>query len=100
LIVAVADDQVIGMASGIAYLHPDKPLQLFANEVGVSGRFHRQGVGKKLLAALLHRGLEIGCHEAWVATERSNAAARALYSSVGGKEEDEPAIVYVYSLAE
>jgi len=99
LMVAVAEDQVIGMASGIAYVHPDKPLQLFVNEVGVSGRFHRQGVGKRLLAALLQRGVELGCHEAWVATELGNAAARALYSSVGGKEEDERAIVYIYSLA-
>lgn len=99
LMVAVADDQVIGMASGIAYVHPDKPLQLFINEVGVSERFHRQGVGRRLLAALLQHGRELGCHEAWVATELSNVAARGLYSNVGGTEEDEHTIVYIYSLA-
>jgi aminoglycoside 6'-N-acetyltransferase I len=100
LVVAVADDEVIGMASGVAYVHPDKPLQLFINEVGVSARFHRRGLGKKLLAALLQRGRELGCYEAWVATEVSNSAARALYISEGGKEDEERAVVYVYSLTE
>ena len=38
LVVAVADGQVVGMASGISYVHPDKPLALFINELGVSGR--------------------------------------------------------------
>src|SRR5262245_8490038 len=98
LFVAVVEDKVIGMASGIAYVHPDKPLQLFINEVGVSASFQRQGIGKMLVTALLKHGRERGCHEAWVATELDNVAARALYNSVGAKEENERAVVYVYSL--
>jgi ribosomal protein S18 acetylase RimI-like enzyme len=98
LVVAVVDEEVIGMASGIAYVHPDKPLHLFINEVGVAAHFHRQGVGRKLLAALLQRGKELGCHEAWVATEIDNNAARGLYTSAGGMEDDERAVVYTYSL--
>jgi ribosomal protein S18 acetylase RimI-like enzyme len=100
LMVAVADSEVVGMASGIAYVHPDKPLQLFINEVGVSSRFQRRGLGKKLVAALLQHGKELGCREAWVATEVGNTAARALYSAVGGQEDDEHAIVFTYKLAE
>jgi ribosomal protein S18 acetylase RimI-like enzyme len=98
LVVALENDAVVGMASGIAYGHPDKPLQLFVNEVGVSPRFQRRGVGKQLVKALLRRGKEIGCCEAWVATEAGNVAARALYSALGGKEDDEQAVVYTYSL--
>ena len=100
LMVAVIDDHVIGMASGIAYVHPDKPLQLFVNEVGVAERFHRQGVGRRLLTALLQQGKKLGCHEAWVATEVDNIAARGLYAAVGGKEDDERAVVYTYPLAD
>src|SRR5262245_4970617 len=88
LVVAVADGVVIGMASGIAYVHPDKPLQLFVNEVGVSTRFQRQGIGKRLFETLLGYGEQLGCREAWVATETNNTAARALYSALGGKEDD------------
>ena len=96
--VAVADGVVVGMASGIAYAHPDKPLQLFVNEVGVSPRFQRLGIGKELMTALLQRGRELGCCEAWVATEEGNSAARRLYDALGGREDDERAVVYVYPL--
>lgn len=98
LVVAVADGEVIGMASGIMYVHPDKPLALFINEVGVSGRYHRQGIGHALVSALLGKGREAGCAEAWVATEVSNAPARRLYESLGGVEDQEHAVVYVYPL--
>ena len=98
LAVAVADGVVIGMASGIAYVHPDKPLQLFVNEVGVAERFQRRGVGAAVLDALLRRGRELGCSEAWVATEVANGPARGLYRAVGGVEDDEAAVVYAFSL--
>lgn len=100
LAVAVADGMVVGMASGIAYAHPDKPLQLFANEVGVAARFRRRGAGAAVLDALLRRGRELGCREAWVATEMSNAPARGLYRALGGVEDEEPAAVYLFTLAE
>jgi RimJ/RimL family protein N-acetyltransferase len=100
LAVAVADGAVVGMASGIAYAHPDKPLQLFVIEVGVAGRFQRRGAGAALVDALLRRGRELGCREAWVATEVGNAPARGLYRALGGVEDEEPAVVYVFPLAE
>jgi len=100
LAVAVHDGRVIGMASGIAYVHPDKPLQLFVNEVGVAARYHRQGIGSELLAALLDRGRDLGCREAWVATDVNNMAARALYAATGGREDDDHAVVYTYALAD
>jgi aminoglycoside 6'-N-acetyltransferase I len=97
LAVAISDGVVVGMASGIVYVHPDKPPQLFINEVGVSERFHRQGIGKRLVATLLQRSGELGCTEAWVATEEGNAGARALYAALGGREDAERAVVYTYS---
>jgi aminoglycoside 6'-N-acetyltransferase I len=98
LAVATASGVVVGMASAIAYVHPDKPLQLFINEVGVAQRVHGQGIGKRLTHALLEHGRERGCTEAWVATERNNRAARALYSSLGGVEEKDHAVVYTWQL--
>jgi ribosomal protein S18 acetylase RimI-like enzyme len=68
LAVATAAGVVVGMASALAYVHPDKPLQLFINEVGVSQRAQGQGIGKRLTNALLERAREMGCIEAWVAT--------------------------------
>lgn len=96
LAVAVADGVVVGMASGIAYVHPDKEPQLFVNEVGVAEPFRRRGVARRLVTALIARGREAGCVEAWVATEAGNAPARALYASLGGDEDDDLAVVYTW----
>jgi ribosomal protein S18 acetylase RimI-like enzyme len=100
LVVAVHGAQVVGMASGIAYVHPDKPLSLFINEVGVSERFHRQGIGRQLVSALIAEGRSLGCSEAWVATELGNEPARALYQALAGVPDAEHAVVYVYALQE
>lgn len=100
LAVAVTDaGQVIGMASAVHYVHPDKPPQLFINEVGVSPVFHRQGIGKALLAALLARARELGCSEAWVATEPDNSAAQALYTAAGGVKDDVPFVMFTFPTA-
>ena len=84
--VAVKNGVVVGFASGVHYVHPDKPAQLWVNEVGVAPRLQRRGIGKRVMAALLEVGRALGCSEAWVLTDRSNAAARALYLSVGGSD--------------
>jgi ribosomal protein S18 acetylase RimI-like enzyme len=92
MVIALRGDQVVGMASAVHYVHPDKPPELWVNEVGVSPAHQRQGIGKRLLAALLTHGRDLGCAEAWLGTEESNVAARRLYASVGGEEEP---MVYV-----
>jgi ribosomal protein S18 acetylase RimI-like enzyme len=98
LAVAIADGEVVGFASGVHYVHPDKPAQLFVNEVGVAPPFQRRGIGRRLLAALLERGAAIGCSEAWVGTEVDNRAARALYAAGGGVEDDKPFVLATFPL--
>jgi len=78
--------RVVGFASGVHYVHPDKPTELWINEVGVAPPYQGKGVGKRLLAALLEAGSEAGCAKAWVLTHQSNKAACGLYRSVGGRE--------------
>jgi ribosomal protein S18 acetylase RimI-like enzyme len=90
--VALAEEQVIGMATAVHYLHPDKAPELWINEVGVAPSFRNQGIGKQLIAMLLSRGRSLGCTEAWLGTEESNTAARRLYAAAGGVEEP---MVYV-----
>ena len=97
LAVAVSEaGQVVGMASAVHYVHPDKLPQLFVDEVGVSPAFHRQGIGKQLMAALLARAREIGCSEAWVATEPDNVAAQELYGSSGGVRDPVPFVMFTF----
>jgi ribosomal protein S18 acetylase RimI-like enzyme len=86
LVVAIDEDTVVGMASAVHYVHPDKPPELWINEVGVAPSHQRQGIGRALLETLFALGRELGCREAWVLTEDENAAARGLYAAVGGEE--------------
>jgi aminoglycoside 6'-N-acetyltransferase I len=98
LAVALADGRVVGMASGVHYVHPDKPPELWVNEVGVSEPYRGRGIGRRLLHALFERGRALGCAEAWVGTDVSNTAARRLYKSAGGVEDVEPFVMVTFRL--
>jgi ribosomal protein S18 acetylase RimI-like enzyme len=84
--VAVDDGMVVGFASGVHYVHPDKPPELWINEVAIAPTHRRRGLGKSVLRALFAVGRAHKCTAAWVLTDRINVAAMALYSSVGGTE--------------
>ncbi len=92
IVAALVDGEVVGMATGVHYIHPDKPPALWVNEVGVAPAYQRQGIGKRLMEELFAVGRAHGCSEAWLGTEVENTAARRLYASMGGAEE---AMVYV-----
>jgi ribosomal protein S18 acetylase RimI-like enzyme len=84
--VAIDDGTVVAFASGVDYVHPDKPREMFVNEVGTASSHRGQGLAKKAVAALLDHARTLGCRVAWVLTDADNAAARALYRSAGGIE--------------
>ena len=88
---------MVGFASAVHYLHPDKPVELRINEVGVAPSHQRRGIGRRLVERLLERGRELGCHEAWVLTEQANAAARGLYRAAGGTESDSVMVTFKLS---
>lgn len=92
LLLAELDGEVVGMISAINYIHPDKPDELWINEVGVGVDFRQRGIGRLLMEGMLAHGRALGCGDAWLGTEVSNIAARRLYAAVGGREEP---MVYV-----
>ena len=94
--VALHEGRVVGMASAVNYMHPDKPNEFWVNEVGVAERMRRRGIARRLLDVLLAHAREVGCREAWVATEADNAPARALYLAAGGVEE--PTVMATFDL--
>lgn len=99
LAVALDGDVVVGMASGVHYVHPDKPPELFVNEVGVADAYQGRGIGGRVLRALLDHGRALGCAQAWVLTSPGNAAAVRLYAGAGGRAADEPTVLYAFDLA-
>jgi GNAT superfamily N-acetyltransferase len=93
LAVALEDGRIVGMATGLHYVHPDKPPELWVNEVGVAPTHRGQGIGRQVLGALLARGRSLGCLEAWVLTDHDNAAARRMYAAAGGVEAETPLLI-------
>lgn len=86
LVVAVDAGQVVGFASGVHYVHPDKPAEMFINEVSVAPSHHGRGIGKAVMQAFLDHARRLGCREAWTLTERTNTPAMRLYASSGGDD--------------
>jgi ribosomal protein S18 acetylase RimI-like enzyme len=99
LAVAIDDGEVVGFASAVHYVHPDKSPELWINEVGVAPSHQRQGIGRRVLAELLRHGTALGCVQAWVLTSPANDAAQGLYASAGGRAEDEPSVLFEFPLS-
>jgi ribosomal protein S18 acetylase RimI-like enzyme len=96
LVVALDAGRIVAFASAVHYVHPDKPPELWVNEVGVAPTHQGQGIGRQLLEHLFAHGRALDCREAWVLTEPENESARRLYERVGGVESQ--TIMYTFRL--
>ena len=99
LVVAITDAAIVGFASGIHYLHPDKPdPEFWINEIGVALGHRGGGVGRRLLAAILEVARNAGCRDAWVLADPENAAATHLYSRVPDACRPVPQLMFTFPL--
>lgn len=96
IVAAVSGGRLVGFASAVHYIHPDKPPELWINEVGVAPSHQGQGIGSAIMEGMLQLGQELGCKNAWVLTDRGNGPANRLYRSVGGKADEEDTVMYEF----
>ena len=94
LVVALDEGVVVAMASAVHYVHPDKPPQLWINEVGVAASHQGQGIGRRVLDRLVRLAGDLRCTEAWVLTDRANTIAQRLYEAAGALTPPEDCIMY------
>jgi aminoglycoside 6'-N-acetyltransferase I len=94
--VAVEDGLVVGFASAVHYVHPDKPPEVWVNEVGVAPPYRCRGIAGGLLNALFEVARSLGCAEAWVLTDRENTPAMRLYASLGGEEAPADQVMFTF----
>ena len=100
IVVALDNDVIIGFASAVHYIHPDKPPELWINEVGVADSYQGKGIGKAIMKEMLKLGQSLGCVSAWVLTDKNNVAANGLYKSVGGRISEEETVMYEFGRSE
>jgi len=86
MVLALKQGEVVGQCAGVVHNHPDKPDELYIDEVGTGSAHRRQGIATAMLTELLAWGRELGCEEAWLGTELDNHAANALYRAFRGEQ--------------
>ena len=98
MVLAIEEGTVVGMASGVEYFHPDKPPQMWINEVGVALTHRRRGIDKALTSALVREARIRGCVYAWLGTASDNVAGQACFGAVPGVESPQPFLLYEWDL--
>ncbi len=89
---ALNEGLVVGMVMCVVHLHPDKPTELYLDEIGTGDDWRRQGVARQLMQIVFDRADAEGIDEIWLGTEPDNLPARGLYESTGAK--GEAALIY------
>ena len=91
---ALHEGLVVGMCMSVVHLHPDKPTELFLDEIGTGDDWRRQGIARRLVQMVFDRCDTEGIDEIWLGTEPDNLPARGLYE--GFKHEREDAVIYYF----
>lgn len=88
MVLAIEAGTVVGQCAAVVHHHPDKPDELYIDEVGTASTHLRQGIATALMTEMFAWGRELGCKEAWLGTDLDNEAANALYRSFRPAEDD------------
>ncbi|MEM7688363.1 MAG: GNAT family N-acetyltransferase [Pseudomonadota bacterium] len=92
MIVAMVEGIVVSMCMCVVHDHPDKPTELFLDEIGTGDDWRQQGAARALIKKVFERADAEGIEEIWLGTEPDNVAVRALYEGTGAKSEE--ALIY------
>lgn len=76
---AMDGEKMVAMVMANIHLHPDKPNELYLDELGTTPDYRNRGIGARLIEEAIAWGRENGCTSCWLGTERDNAPAQALY---------------------
>jgi len=98
MVLAVDENEVVGMASGVEYFHPDKQTQLWINEVGVTPAKRNRGIGRALVKDLIAIAKQKGCKYSWLGTDIDNHAAQKCFDSIPSANEPDQFLLYEWNL--
>lgn len=88
MVLALDGDLVVGQCAGVIHRHPDKPTELYIDEVGTASTHRRLGIARQMMDELFAWGRDLGCEEAWLGTETDNEPAKALYRRFDPTEDE------------
>jgi aminoglycoside 6'-N-acetyltransferase I len=82
LVLALEDGVVVGQCAAVIHRHPDKPVEVYIDEVGTASTHLRRGIATAMLKEMFAWAREYGCTYGWLGTELDNLEANGLYEKV------------------
>ena len=82
MVLAIEDGVVVGQCAAVVHKHPDKPDELYIDEVGTASTHLRRGIASAMMEEMFAWGRELGCEDAWLGTELDNVEAKGLYEKI------------------
>ena len=95
LVVAREAGRVVGQVKAAVHLHPDKPADLYVDEIAVAPTHQRRGIARLLLREVERCARERNCADVWLATTTDNRPAQLLYGSFAASKD---AVLYYWEL--
>lgn len=96
--IAKENNNMVGFAYAYAYtlLRPDGKTMFYLHSIGMLPTYQNNGYGTKLMQFIKDYSISLGCSEMFVLTDKGNPRACHVYEKLGGKNDYEDEICYVY----
>ena len=94
--IAKEENKIVGFAYAYTLLRPDGKMMFYLHSIGILPNYQNKGYGSKLLHFIKEYSKKIGCSEMFVITDKDNTRACNVYEKLGGKNDHDNEIVYVY----
>ena len=88
--------KVVGFAYGYNLTRPDGKTMFYLHSIGMLPNYQNNGYGSKLLSYIKEYSKKLGCKELFVITDKGNPRACHVYEKLGGINDYEDEVVYVY----
>lgn len=86
MVAALGEGQIVGYATGLVVLHPNRPRAFLVTDIRVHPDFRGRGLGTRLVERLRDVAADRGCETVSAVMEGDNAGARRICKKLGGTE--------------
>ena len=94
--IAKDNNKVAGFAYGYNLERPDGKSMFYLHSIGMLPNYQNNGYGSNLLSYIKEYSKNLGCKEMFVITDKGNPRACHVYEKLGGINDYEDEVVYVY----
>ena len=94
--VAKDEGSIIGFSYGYSLLRPDGRTMFYVLSIRILSAYQDRGYGSSLLSFIKDYSTKIGCSEMFIITDKGNSRACHVYEKLGGKNDYEDEVVYVF----